>query len=423
VAIETADDAAGRELEPVDDFRERARAWLAESMPIRDRPYDRSDERRWDRGRVLQRILWDGGFAGICFPVAYGGLGLTPAHQRAFNEVADGYELPQPFNIPTRTIVAPTLLEFGTEAQLQRHIPAILRGDEYWVQFLSEPTGGSDMASALTRATRDGDVFVVNGSKIWSSSADQADYALLLCRTNWDVPKHRGLSVLIMEVHQPGVTVQRIRGVGGSPAEFCQEFFDDVTVPAENIVGEVDDGWTVASRILFHERAAVGGGSPYMVGRQQNLNQSGPQRDLVELAQGLGTADDPHVRELLGEAHAMGLIGPLFVQRVLTGMRSGHFPAAAGSLLRLMAARSGVRRSDISMELAGAAGVAWDEEGDAGGAYGRMYLGRQGGELAGGSTEMQRNLISERLLGMPREPAPDRDVPFRDVRTNELPGR
>ena len=243
------------ELEPVDAFRERARVWLADNLPKLDKPRDRYDERRWDRGRALQRTLWDGGFAGICFPVAYGGLGLTPAHQRAFNDEADGYDLPLPFNIPTRTIVAPTLLEFGTEAQLQRHIPAILRGEEYWVQFLSEPTGGSDMASALTRATRDGDVFVVNGSKIWSSSADRADYALLLCRTNWDVPKHRGLSVLIMEVHQPGVTVQRIRGVGGTPAEFCQEFFDDVTVPAENIVGEVDDGWTVASRILFHERA------------------------------------------------------------------------------------------------------------------------------------------------------------------------
>ena len=176
-----------------------------------------------------------------------------------------GYDLPFSFNVPTLGILAATLLDAGTQEQKLRHLPAILRGEELWVQFLSEPSGGSDLAGCLTRADRDGDVFVLNGSKIWSSGAYVADYAMCLARTNWDVPKHRGLTMFIVEIHQPGVTVEQIRQIDGS-IEFCQEFFDDVPIPVSAVIGEVDDGWTVANRLLVHERMAVGGGSPYTAG-------------------------------------------------------------------------------------------------------------------------------------------------------------
>ena len=198
-------------------------------------------------------------------PAEYGGLGLPRAHQRAFTQESLPYQMPTLFNVPTLSILAPTLLDFGTEEQKKRHLPAILRGDELWVQFLSEPSGGSDLAGLVTQATRDGDVFVLNGSKIWSSGAFRSDYAMCLARTDPHVPKHQGLTMFILKIHQPGIEVQRISMVSGM-AEFCQEFFDDVAIPAENVIGQVNDGWTVASRLLYHERDAVGGGSPYVSG-------------------------------------------------------------------------------------------------------------------------------------------------------------
>src|SRR5579863_2267369 len=195
-------------MEDVETFRVRAREWLAATMPpSQRRRRDMTQEERVARNRELQRTLFDGGFAGIVYPTEYGGQGLTPAHQRAFTAEATGYEKPLLFNVPTLGILAPTLLEFGTEEQKQRHLPAILRGDELWVQFLSEPSGGSDLAGLVTQATRDGDVFVMNGSKIWSSGAFRSDYAMCLARTDPHVPKHQGLTMFIVKIHQPGIEV------------------------------------------------------------------------------------------------------------------------------------------------------------------------------------------------------------------------
>src|ERR1700730_14670624 len=250
--------------ESVEAFRARARAWIADNLEPLDGAdpfmgHATSDADQVVPAKAIQRRLWDGGFAGICYPKAYGGGGLTPEHQRAFNEETRGYEIPTLFNTPTLTIIAPTILDFGTEEQKQRYIPAVLRGEELWVQFLSEPSGGSDLAGALTRATRDGDVYVLNGSKIWSTFAWKSDYAVCVCRTDWDLPKHRGLSVLIVKIHQPGIQIDQIRHVDGTE-EFCQEFFDDVPIPADQILGRVNDGWTVASRLLVQEGAAGGVG-------------------------------------------------------------------------------------------------------------------------------------------------------------------
>ena len=267
--------------ETVDEFRRRARVWLKDNMPpVTPESWDRRIDGRRDIERDLQRRLFDGGFAGICFPAEYGGLGLSPEYQNAFSEESAPYDMPFLFNLPTFSILAATLIDFGTHAQKQRHLPAILRGEELWVQFLSEPSGGSDLAGCLTRADRDGDVFVLNGSKIWSSGAAESDYAMCLARTNWDVPKHRGLTMFILKIHQPGVQVEQIRQVDGS-MEFCQEFFDDVAVPVTDVVGEIDDGWTVAQRLLTHEREAVGGGSKYTSGRSTGHDPNDDDNTLV----------------------------------------------------------------------------------------------------------------------------------------------
>jgi alkylation response protein AidB-like acyl-CoA dehydrogenase len=412
-------------LEDLGTFRDRARAWIAENLePLGEAdPFmglAKDDADQVVRAKAIQRKLWDGGFSGLCYPVEYGGHGLPGSYQQAFNEVSRGYELPVLFNTPTLTIIAPTLLDFGTEAQKQRFIPAALRGDELWVQFLSEPTGGSDLAGALTRATRDGDVFILNGSKIWSTYAWKSDYALCVCRTNWDVPKHRGLSVLIVKVHQPGIQIDQIKHVDGTE-EFCQEFFDDVPIPLGHVLGEVDDGWTVASRLMFHERSAMGGSSPYEVGTKTSERRGG-QTGVAALAELSGRKDDPRVRQLLGEARVLTKVHQALVGRIGTAIRTGKLPPPAGSIPRLSGGMLGVRLSVISLELAGERAVTW-EKGDPAANLGVTYLGRQGSCLGGGSTEMARNIISERVLGMPREPAPDKDLPFREVRTNAVPTR
>jgi alkylation response protein AidB-like acyl-CoA dehydrogenase len=403
------------DLEPVEDFRARARAWLADNMPaLGDGWNDRSDA-RWEVERALQRRLWDGGFAGICFPKDYGGQGLTVEHQRAFTAESAPYDMPFSVNVPTLGILAATLVDFGTHEQKLRHLPAILRGDELWVQFLSEPSGGSDLAGCLTRADRDGDLFILNGSKIWSSGAYVADYAMCLARTNWDVPKHRGLTMFILEIHQPGVTVEQIRQVDGS-MEFCGEFFDDVAIPVADVVGEIDDGWTVATRLLTHERMAVGGGSPYTSGRSIGHDSSAVDTTVVEAARVSGRAGDPHVRQLVAEAHIRQLVGGQLVRRVSEGLATATMAAPAGSLMKLFGATNVMRRSEIALEIAGADAVAWPAGTDPVGAQiGVSTLSRQGVSLGGGSNEIQRNIISERLLGMPREFAADKDVPYRDV--------
>jgi alkylation response protein AidB-like acyl-CoA dehydrogenase len=410
------------DLESVDSFRRRAREWITGNLtPIPDgadpgsEDADGWDEAAWLRARELQARLYAGGFAGICYPKEYGGLGLTPAHQRAFNEEVAGYEMPTMLNTPTFSICGATILDMGSEEQKREHLAAIIRGEEVFVQFLSEPAGGSDLAAVTTRATRKGDVFILSGSKIWSSGAYAADYALCLARTDWEVPKHQGLTMFLLKVRQPGIKVHRIRQVDGG-SEFCQEFFDDVEVPLSAVVGEVNGGWAVASRQLFHERNAMGGGSPYLSGPAPGSRRASPVQELIGAVRRAGRAGDPAARELIAEFHALGKIRIQLADRVTAGMRSEQLPPAAVSLIRLFSGETVTRRAEIALELAGPAAVMSDPERHGERDIGVRFIARQGGSLGGGSTEMARNIISERILDMPREYAADRDIPFSQVK-------
>ena len=326
-------------------------------------------------------------------------------------------------NVPTLGILGATLVDFGTHEQKLRHLPAILKGDELWVQFLSEPSGGSDLAGCLTRADRDGDVFIMNGSKIWSSGAASSDYAMCLARTNWDVPKHRGLTMFIVKIHQPSIQVEQIRQVDGS-MEFCQEFFDDVVIPAADVVGEVDDGWTVATRLLIHERNAVGGGSPYTSGRSSGHDSTRPDDNLAEAVRTAGRAGDSHCRQLVAEAHIRQVVGSHLVRRITQGVTTGKMAPPAGSVLKLFSATNVMRRYEIGLELAGEGAAAWPAGTETPSRrLSELTLWRQGLSLGGGSNEIQRNIISERVLGMPREFAADRDIPYRDVRRGAQPAK
>jgi alkylation response protein AidB-like acyl-CoA dehydrogenase len=412
-------------LEDIDSFRQRAREWLVDNIPRLDGAdpamgLAKDEGERADRNLMLQHQLWEGGFGGLCYPKEYGGQGLPPEYQWAFNDETDGYEMPLLLNGGTLTIQGPTLLDFGTEEQKQKYLAPIIRGEQLWVQFLSEPTGGSDLAGVLTRATRDGDDFILNGSKIWSSNAFHGDYAICVARTNWEVSKHRGITVFIVKIHQPGIHVEQIKQVNGG-TEFCQEYFDDVHIPAADVLGEVDNGWTVVTRLLFHERNAVGGASPYAVGVRRGQARGG-RGDAFELARQTDQTDDRVVRQLVAEAHTLSVVQGQLNERVTLGINTGKLPEPAGSLMRLFTAVSHVRQVNIGLEIAGTRAVTW-APGSSTGRFGVNFLFRQGLCLGGGSNEMQRNIISERVLGMPRERSEDRDLPFNQVRHNAMPAR
>ena len=363
--------------------------------------------------RAVQRMLFDAGLAGICFPTEYGGQGLTPAHQRVLNEELEGYEFPTRFQAPTLSPCAAVLLDFGTEEQKRRHIPAILKGEELWMQFLSEPSGGSDVAGALTSAVRDGDEWVLNGSKIWTTGAWWSDWGLCLARTNWDVPKHRGLTVFILPIRQHGIDVHRIEMLNGSK-EFCQEFMTDVRVPDSDRVGDVDDGWTVGTRWMFHERMLTN--SP-LVTVPVGFGHGGTGvSSLVAVgARDAGRLSDPVVRDLIGEARMLDIADRELRRRVGRGIATGAMVDQSAALTRLFSGVTATRIRTIGFEVVGTAGAAWTDDDGQLAFSADDYLMRQVSQIGGGTTEMARNVVSERVLGMPRERSLDRDVPFRDV--------
>jgi alkylation response protein AidB-like acyl-CoA dehydrogenase len=405
--------------ESVEAFAARARTWLAENMPRVDPagppPGARGDDAAWQRVRELQKRLHAGGFAGICFPREYGGLGLDVAYQKAFDAETVGYEMPLILNVPTFTICCASLLDSGSEEQKRQHISAALRGEEILVQLLSEPSGGSDLAGLITRADRDGDMWVINGAKTWSTSAFAADYGLLLARTDPTVPKHDGLTMFLVPIHAPGVTLRRIQQVDGSN-EFCEEFFDGLRLGDDAVVGEVNKGWEVASRLLYHERRAVGHGSEFASGRGQEASQT-VLTDFFALADAAGQADDPATQEKVGRVLARRMVRDRLVDHVSRATRDGSLPPAAGSIIRLFHSDVTFLEVDTAMDITGGSGVVEDDRDLF--KVGERYLSRQTVALGGGSNEMARNVIGERVLGFPREYAADRGVPFNQVRHNE----
>ena len=410
--------STGIEIEDVESFRERARNWIKDSLPPADEHSklgeDKdSNQNQAARARELQRTIFEGGFAGIRYPAEYGGLGLTRAHQSAWQELTDGYEVPRLFKA-TLGILGPTLLEFGTEDQKQRHVPAMLRGDELWVQFLSEPGAGSDLASLSTQARREDETYVVNGSKIWSSGADVADYAMILARTNLDAPKHAGLSMIMMPVNVTGLTLRPIRLATGV-AEFCEEFFDDVRLPVENLIGQENEGWGVVLRLFFHERNTVGENSlnDIRLGGIE-VNTAKVQDELCALARATNRSDDAHVRQLIGEALVLEKLTDPAILRVNKQIESGKLPAPAASILTLMRTLTQYRIKEIAMQIGGGRAAMYGADHEVG-KHGHHWLVARIGTIAGGSSEMQRNAISEHVLGLPRERAADADLSYREV--------
>ncbi len=421
------DDAQADSMPPVSaggvaEFRSRAKAWLADNLPRLDSDeamtLQRDDIGSWQRARELQRRLYEGGFAGICFPKEYGGLGLSYEYKRAFDAEALAYEMPLMLNVPSFAICCATILDMGSEEQKRTHIPAALRGEEVLVQLLSEPSGGSDLAGVITRADHRDGRWIINGAKTWSTWAFAADYGLCLARTNWDVPKHEGLTMFLVPLHHPGVTINRVQQVNGS-VEFCEEFFDDVEVGEDAVVGEPGRGWDVASRQLYHERRSMGDGSEYTSGpgiaEAQDVSV-----DLMALIDKVGQGDNQRLQELVGRALVHREVQGQLSEHVFHAVVSGSLPTAAGSIIRLFMAEVHDVETDAALAVAGPAAVVDDSGGLLD--IGTRYLGRQIASIGGGTTEMARNVIGERVLNFPREYAADRGVPFKQVRRGKSSG-
>ena len=401
--------------ESVEEFRSRARAWLAANMPRLDPAkaalLERDQPPAWKRARELQKLLYDGGFAGICFPREYGGLGLSYEYKKAFDAESLSYETPLLLNVPSFGICCATILDTGSEEQKRAHIPAALRGEEVLVQLLSEPSGGSDLAGVITRADRRDGRWIINGAKTWSTWAFAADYGLCLARTNWDVPKHDGLTMFLVPLRHPGITINRIEQVNGS-IEFCEEFFDDVDVGDDAVVGEPGKGWEVASRQLYHERRCMGDGSEYTSG-PGIAEAEDVSVDLLALVDKTNQQDSERVRQMIGRALVHRTVHGQLSEHVFHAVAGGALPPTAGSIIRLSMAAVHDVETDTALAVTGTSAVVEDD-----GELldiGTRYLGRQTASIGGGTTEMARNVISERVLGMPREITADKNVPFRDV--------
>ena len=304
----------------------------------------------------------------------------------------------------------------GSEEQKRTHIRAALRGDEVLVQLLSEPSGGSDLAGVITRADRRDGRWIINGAKTWSTWAFAADYGLCLARTDWDAPKHEGLTMFLVPLRHPGITINRIQQVNGS-IEFCEEFLDDVDVGDDAVVGEPGKGWEVASRQLYHERRTMGDGSEYTSGPGIAEAQD-VSIDLVSVALRADRGDSERVREMVGRALVHRAVHGQLSEHVFHAVASGSLPPAAGSIIRLYMAAVHDVETDTALAVADSAAVVEDDAGLLD--IGTRYLGRQIASIGGGTTEMARNVIAERVLNLPREHAADRGVPFNQVRRNRL---
>ena len=381
----------------LDEFRRAARAWLRDNAPS-------DDHREGDgiaRAKEFMAKLYDAGYSGITWPREWGGQGLTQAEERAFAAEARDYSLPTYVFSIGLGMTGPTIVDRGTDAQRQRFVRPLLRGEEIWCQLFSEPGAGSDVASLQTKAERDGDHWVVNGQKVWTSVAHHADWGLLLARTDVEVPKHKGLTMFLVDMRHPGVTVRPLKDMTGR-SNFNEIFFDNVTIPDEHRVGEVDDGWSVAVTTLLHERLSISAGVG-MSGQKDNPASLEALREVVDTG-------DPIVRDQLVELHIRSRALALFNQRLAQETRAGIFPGARGSAAKLLLAELTLFQADLATRLVGPEAALRDHP------LAHAVSLAPGMALGGGTNEIMRNIVGDRVLGLPPEPRVDKTVPFKDLK-------
>ena len=386
------------------DFRAEAREWLAANCPDslrrglggytaggRKAVYGNPDTRLW-LDRMAER-----GWTAPTWPRDYGGGGLTNAENMILDEEMRRINAPAALTGHGLTMIGPAILEFGNDAQCREHLPPIVRGDIRWCQGYSEPGAGSDLAGLMMRAEEDGDDYIVNGSKIWTSGAQGADWIFCLVRTDFDAPKHEGISFLVLDMDTPGVTVTPIELISGA-SEFCQTFFDDVRVPKRNLIGEPGKGWTVGKRLLQYERSSIGGRGGTRQ-RQRTIDEWA--REYVGEVE--GRIADPAIRDAVTAQRIGDDAYQLTIRRSFEEATSSQAPSFLSSMFKLYGTEQNMRRNDLMMEILGTRGLGWSGDDFSGAERGatRGWLRSKANSIEGGTSEIQRNIIAKRVLGLP----------------------
>lgn len=392
--------------------RAEARAWL-ESMAKRRgagggdwRSFraktDEQDAAHLEMAKAWQRTKFDAGWAAIHWPVEHGGRGQTAIEAGVFSEEEAKFDVSARFFVVGIDMAGPTLMAHGTPEQQKRFLEPMLRGDETWCQLFSEPGAGSDLASLSTRAERDGDEWVLTGQKVWTSSAHTSDWAICLARTDPDAPKHAGITYFLVDMRSPGVEVRGLRQIDDA-IHFNEVFLNDVRVPHAHVVGGVGDGWRVAMTTLTAERTTIGEGG-----------QTG-WRDVADLARSLGRSTDPVLRQEIARLHTREQIQRWLVYRVRTSVARGLPPGPEASVLKLLNSHQVEHVGSTVMSIMGAHGTLWHDHAPEGGFWQDVFLFQWSSRIGGGTENIQRNILGERVLGLPREPDPLKGRPWKDL--------
>ncbi len=384
-------------------FRDELRRWLAERKAagaMGDREPKSLDE-VVERGKRWQRELYEGGWCGVGWPREYGGRGAGLIEQIIFQEELARAGSPQLVNLLALSMVGPLIIDHGTEEQKRRYLKPILTAEEIWCQGFSEPGAGSDLAAVATRAVREGDEYVVNGQKVWTSYAQYADFCILLARTDPRAPKHEGLTMLIVDMKSPGVEVRPLRQMNGD-SEFNQVYFEDVRVPVTSVIGREGDGWRMAIAMLMYERATLT--------FQRQLQSRVALEDLLRFAReftlrGRPAIEDPVMRQRLAQAYIENEALRLTSLRHLTKQLRGEPPGPEGSMEKLFWSEMFQRTLELAMAIAGPYGqlAPGDPRAPMKGQWPHLYLYSRGRTIAAGTSEIQRNIIAQRVLGLPRD--------------------
>ena len=392
-----------------EEFQERAKEFLkANAVPRSQPPVEWTEESLVAECRRFHQALADAELGGITYPVEYGGLGLDKGYLEVFNQELSGYQAPLVPAAISHGMCLPVLNDFGTPEQKARHQARIIRCDELWCQMFSEPGAGSDVASLATRAIRDGDQWVLNGQKVWTSGAQYCEYGLCVARTDPAQPKHRGLSMFIVDLSLPGVDIRPLRQINGS-SHFNEVYLTDVRVGHDCLVGDEGNGWNVAVAMLMYERVAIGAGGSGAMSNRPN------SKSLMREARQKGRNADPVVRDALADVYIRERIQGFIGMRIRQAAEAGRAPGPEGSIAKLNAALLGRRVSDVAIELAGPAGQAWDKADEDGDQWAATVISTPAMAIAGGTNEVQRNIIGERVLGLPKEPDPFKGQPWEEV--------
>jgi alkylation response protein AidB-like acyl-CoA dehydrogenase len=384
-------------------FRDEVRAWFAENVPkdwVKRRDEEESMQGRFGYLRAWQRKLYDAGWAGISWPKDFGGRGAPVMEQVIFIEEMARAEAPPMANVIALGLIGPTIIAFGNPEQKKRYLKKMLSAEEIWCQGFSEPNAGSDLAALSTTGVLDGDHFIVNGQKCWTSYAWAADWCELIVRTDPTVPKHKGLTALLVDMHSPGVEVRGLKQMSGE-SEFGEIFFRDVRVPVANVVGKVNEGWGVAMGTLMHERGTFG--AALQVNYRRNFNR------LVEIAKhidrnGKPASEDPVIRQKLAQCYAEIEVMRLNQLRAFSRINETGVPGPEGSIQKIFWSELNQRFQQVAMEILGPYGQlahgspdAFDE-----GQWAYGYLRSRGNTIEAGTSEIQRNIIGHFVLGLPK---------------------